>query len=69
MTNIYTFLKSSFLGGGIDTKIFVDRKKLSYFGQCAFVFGAKKNKKTKKQFAFLFPFFSDSLFLVSRYFL
>ena len=42
MTHTYTFLKISFLGGGIDTKIFVDRKKLSYFGQCAFVFGAKK---------------------------
>ena len=49
------FWKISFLGGGIDTKIFVDRKKLSYFGQCAFVFGAKKTKKQKKkQFAFLF---------------
>ena len=52
MTHTYTFLKISFLGGGIDTKIFVDRKKLSYFGQCAFVFGAKKQTKTN-DFLFL----------------
>ena len=37
MTHIYTFLKISFLGGGIDTKIFVDR----IFGGL-FFFGAKK---------------------------
>jgi len=57
MSHIYTFLKISFLGGGIDTKIFVDRKNFPISDNALLFLAPKKTKKQKNNllfFSFLF---------------
>ena len=54
MSHTYTFLKISFLGGGIDTKIFVDPKNFP-ISENALLFLAPKNKTNNFLFfSFLF---------------